>query len=359
MIRSIQLLRAIAALLVVWFHAQGVVSNTTNHFTFTNIGASGVDLFFVISGFIMVFVSYDRFGKEKYPINFLKSRIKRIVPNYYLFTTISVGILIFLPSLYSNLEFSLKQTILSYLFILSTNNVGEIGTVVGVGWTLAFEAFFYFLFAIMLNFKRKYLIPCLSVVFMAGYLSGVFFVVPFAWTIVVTNPLVFEFLIGCCIGMIYKQGRFVGKTASMLLILVGVSWIYYTGSAGMLSRALDYNRVIAFGIPAGLIVAGAIFIEKLVVLKIPKILLIIGDSSYSLYLIHQYTVKALGIWLIPILAKANVSTTLIVFLTLIIAIFTGFLCYYFFERPVTRLIAKHSAKRLMQRNSENSVQYLS
>lgn len=341
MLKSIQFLRALAALLVVFFHTQSIIhSKVSQDYSFTNFGAAGVDIFFVISGFIMIYVSYNRFETKNASWQFIKNRILRIVPTYYLFTTFTVLILLFLPTLYSTLRFDLSNVIFSYLFILSENSAGEAGTVVGVGWTLALEAFFYLIFAIMLNFNRKYLIPAFMIIFLIGSIVGPF--IPYAWATTFANTMTFEFLFGCLIGMWYIKGRELGKFPSVSLIVLGFLWMYGAAKIDLVKDAFDYSRVVAFGIPAAMIVLGTISLEKY--LKIHKSILSVGDSSYSLYLIHQYTLMASSIVVVPILVKIGLPAWIIEILLMVIAVISGFACYYLYERPITRWLKSRSKR---------------
>ena len=142
-IYSIQFLRGIAALMVLFLHTPGGLDRFYPEFSVRTTGAAGVDIFFVISGFIMVYTTWGKFRKPEASWAFLKSRASRILPTYYLFTTFTLVVLLFFPHWYHKLKYDPGITICSYLLILSDNNLGFPGTLVGVGWTLAFEAFFF------------------------------------------------------------------------------------------------------------------------------------------------------------------------------------------------------------------------
>ena len=158
---SIQVLRAAAALAVLFAHlwpalAQFGNENIIPNFTF---GAAGVDLFFVISGFIMVYTSERLFGQRDGPGRFLTRRLIRIVPMYWALTTLVVvawyGVKLPDHTTWTNV-------VGSYLFIPTLKPGGGTAPVLGVGWTLNYEMLFYFLFAITIMFQRRMAVIVLS-----------------------------------------------------------------------------------------------------------------------------------------------------------------------------------------------------
>jgi peptidoglycan/LPS O-acetylase OafA/YrhL len=112
-------------------------------------GVYGVDIFFVISGFVMICSSGKLINIAGGWKVFAMHRVARIVPMYWLATTIKVIALIFTSGLILHVRhFSIVQTIDSYLFLPLRNDEGQFFPIVGVGWTLNFEMFFYLLFTL-------------------------------------------------------------------------------------------------------------------------------------------------------------------------------------------------------------------
>lgn len=346
MLESVRFSRMLAALLVVFFHVQDMLSKRIDNSLFsTKFGGVGVDIFFVISGFIMMFSSYEMFGLRGSSLKFLKNRAIRIVPTYYLFTTVMVILLLFAPSLFGSLRFDLGHVILSYLFVLSEDNAGNVSTVLGVGWTLAFEVFFYLVFAVMLRFPRKFFIPSILTIFIMGNLIGLFVKNLGAWSTVFTSPITFEFLFGCLIGLYYKQRKMLGIKRSIFLVVIGVSWILATSFIWTIQVSLGYYRVFAFGIPSALFMLGFINIEKNRKFSTLSLIKRIGDSSYSLYLIHSFVLTAFGVLIAPRLYDIGIPIFLIVAVTMVAAVIGGFACYYLFEKPFTIRLKRLSANR--------------
>ena len=145
MISNIQILRAIAAILVVAFHtvlAAKSYNLPTEFFYKVDIwGAAGVDIFFIISGFIMVYIQIN---KKKKPLDFLKDRIERIVPLYWFLTLFIAALLIVFPQAFRELSLSANHLINSLFFINYFN--GDDHPLLYVGWTLEYEMLFYIVY---------------------------------------------------------------------------------------------------------------------------------------------------------------------------------------------------------------------
>lgn len=348
MLESIRTLRAIAALLVVYFHTQDMINSKVypDYFS-TGIGAVGVDIFFVISGFIMYYTSKDSFQNGE-SLKFLKNRAIRVIPAYYLFTTIMVMLLVALPQLFGNLHFELDHVISSYLFIFSENNEGVVGTVLGVGWTLVFEVFFYGLFAVMLMFNKKFFFPGITLIFLLGNVIGLIFSTAPAWTTVFSSPIVFEFLFGCIVGYLYLKINKLNLISSVTFILLGMFGVIYFTFNNYVGDYLGWARVWTLGIPSALLVYGMLQFERNIKIITPRLVKEVGNSSYSLYLIHSFILSGFGTLVAPILYKQGFSVILIVVIALSLCIFGGWISFKFFELPATRFLKNISKKKIIE-----------
>lgn len=185
---GVQYARAVAALSVLIFHA---AQRSGLDFA---IGARGVDLFFVISGFIMWTVSIER---ETTPSAFMIARVKRIVPLYWIATSFLVlgALLGAFPTLRQ--ELSGSHVLQSLLFIPHVSpGSGEIWPVLVPGWTLNLEMFFYGLFAVSLVLTPAVRLAALSILFLALVAAGVVLRPENAIALTYTNPLILEFIAG-------------------------------------------------------------------------------------------------------------------------------------------------------------------
>lgn len=305
---GIQYLRAVAALLVVLHHA------TDKAGMGWVLGAAGVDIFFVISGFIMTLIT----GQATAPGPFLLDRVKRIVPIYWLATCVMAagGLL----NLFPNLQLTLGHFVQSLLFIPHPSpDGGTSWPLLAPGWTLNYEMFFYAVFAATLLLPRgrlAALTAALGGVVAAGLIwpSG-----PFAWRFY-ADPIVLEFLAGAWLGAAWKAGWRPPPWTGAVAILAG--------AVGFAVLPADGERILVWGVPALLIVAGGLVAEPLLPrLKVP---LFVGDGSYSIYLWHTMGIsvaaKALtmaGVGGLALAAGAAVFGTL-----------TGLAAFVVLERPI-------------------------
>ena len=281
---SIQLLRAIAAIAVVLVHFNGVelmLTGRTNETPVLYPLASGVDLFFVISGFIMVTSSNDLFGAERASSLFLMKRLARIVPLYWLTTLLIIPAEMMHPT---------WQTLLgSLLFIPSRIPTGQIVPINGVGWTLNFEMFFYALFAVAVCWRRSIAVPALIAFMVAAVVAGAVFMPHEAILQYWSDPIILEFVFGMLIALLYVRRVSLPALVRILLICVGIGalWHYghYIPAAGMPSG----YRALFCGIPAAMIFTGTVLGKPVKYIEggwLGSVVNLLGGASYALYLIH-------------------------------------------------------------------------
>lgn len=201
--------------------------------------------------------------------------------------------------------------------------------VLNVGWTLNFEMYFYLLFALMLPLKQQLFLPLLSLVMLCGAAAGFTGGAYPPLLHVVTSPMLLEFLAGCLIGSWYIRGVETPKYLGPALLLSGVLLLLMSGMFGIIHAP----RVIKWGIPAALTVCGALLVERHAIAGFPALLVKLGDSSYSLYLSHIFTISAVGkLW---VMLFGSMYGLFIVVATAA-AIAVGHISYVMLERPVTR-----------------------
>lgn len=192
-IGNIQVLRGVAALSVVMFHAQQEL--TFRHLPLPLpdlfVGAAGVDVFFAVSGFIILYASAPLFGRTTAVVSFARRRAARIVPLYWLALAICATYTVAYdlpPHDRHAIERSLAT---SMLFFPAHGNAPLLTT----GWTLNFEMLFYTLFAFALPFGRRRAVAVLSAVLVAYGLAGVFDCLP-EWGSALSGSILFEFVMG-------------------------------------------------------------------------------------------------------------------------------------------------------------------
>jgi peptidoglycan/LPS O-acetylase OafA/YrhL len=167
--RGIQVLRLVAAALVVVTHSTLYAHERLDRSSpVWQGGVIGVDIFFVISGFVIMASSRRLIGRPDGVREFALRRLVRILPMYWLATTLSIVIQLVTPSAVLHSTLTVWLIVSSYLLLPATSSTGNVEPVLGVGWTLLFEMFFYAVFAVaMLLRGRVYLVVGLVMGFCA------------------------------------------------------------------------------------------------------------------------------------------------------------------------------------------------
>ena len=324
---SIQYLRAAAAMAVVFFHANGISQEYFGNFR-AGFGAAGVDVFFVVSGFIMWVTASNRAAPE-----FMRNRIVRIVPLYW-----GLTLLLYAGWALAKTPPAFADLLKSLLFIPHISaRTGEINPLLIVGWTLNFEMFFYALFAASLFFSKAWRAPVLFVA-MAGLVATGLLLLPGDGPVqkVYTSPLIIEFALGCLLGIFYQRGTMPRPSVGGSVGCAGLLLLLATdGSAADLSTV----RLLHWGLPAFLIVIGALSFEPLQ--KPQSFLMLLGAASYSVYLVHPIVIAALkDATLVIGIGSVDLSSGFIL-LAITASISVGIIVYWLVESPVSSILKKH------------------
>lgn len=333
---GIQALRIVAATLVVVTHSTFYSHERLNkNFPVWEQGTRGVDIFFVISGFVMIYASQKLYKIPGSWKLFAQHRIVRIVPLYWLVTTLKVLLLIFTADLALHAKLGFLTVICSYLFLPATNIDGKLEPLVGVGWTLNFEMLFYLLFTLSLVFRKN--VFAFVGVILALLAIGSAFRQP-SWPPVAfyLNSIVLEFYLGMLIARLCIQGHFLPKKLAYLLLPLGFLLL--------LLPPFDWNvlpKVVVSGLPAALIVWSVASLEAIERFT-PRVILYLGEASYSIYLIHPFLCP-----LPPaIFHRMHFDHPwLAVLLSVALGLGAGCLLHQFVEIPITTRLKKYLQPR--------------
>ncbi len=275
-IHSLQALRFIAAAMVVLLHveqgARGLIGLPHEGGFFANIGSFGVDIFFVLSGYVICLTA-----PGLTPATFLRKRVVRVVPVYWLAT------LFFLPFVLAAGGFEAARGIATVSFYPGFGLPW-----LSVGWTLCFEMLFYAVTALVLIDPRR-LLPLALAVFAACWVMRVEIGGAFRFF---GNPLILEFLFGAALTRIKARSALLSVlSAGTALVLLGAVATGGMGDAnnvlGLVAGETSLARVAAMGIPAALLVWAALGV------RLGKgWLSYLGDMSYALYLVHPHVIAA-------------------------------------------------------------------
>ena len=296
-IDSIQVLRGIAALSVVMFHFRSFLVPDGADRSYPDAlfgwGAIGVDLFFVISGFIMHYVTSDKSYGVRTSVQFIINRAIRIIPLYYIvliFAFLTGGAMSTfhyqekIDNLISAITFTPYLHQYAPLYILESG-------MYNVRWTLNYELYFYVAFGICLLFKHRlialaswFAVPVIisSLIFSEIITSTQGYNYQTVIAKFMTNPIILEFGMGVVSGIVYKKFRDRYKGKSLLppaiLLLLIVLGVYY-------KQLTAYN--LYSGAAFSILVLVFAFHDKIITSVFPKFLITLGNISFSLYLIHN------------------------------------------------------------------------
>jgi len=335
-LEALQALRALAALMVVLDHSilnlidKDMLPATLEPFAF-RCGAAGVYIFFVISGFIMAFTSRHDGGADNAVAFFLR-RVWRVVPLYWLATAIYA-----LRLVVGSEPPSLGEMLQSLFFIPYFDQNQIYYPVLGPGWTLNFEMYFYLVFAFSLLLPRALGIAAVAVLFggsvWLGWFTGWQDRTSGVFLAFFTDPIIAYFLLG--IGVHLVAGRL---RLSRGPILAGLA----------IATALGLLACLVVPEPPWLFAAGMLVIAPLAVylaVQAPswgqglasRTTVLLGDASYSLYLTHSFVLGP-GITLFMLLHPVPAMAPIFIVAALLACATVGILCYLYVEKPLLALL---------------------
>ena len=345
-INSIQFLRGIAALAVVVHHTGGYVKRyfepTVLLGDYFSIGFGGVDLFFVISGFIIHFTSEKYLDNPSKLGEYLKKRFARVYPIHWFILTLLFVAGWVITSVFHRNIFSIGYPHTFDAYIQTYSLFPLHFAINPVTWTLSYEVFFYLIFGLLIISKRLWFIP-MGILLVSGYNvyqnylqdGGVADMTYFKFVFSGYN---FEFMMGFLIYQFYDKLTFNNLT-SFILLIIGLE--VFIGFGYGVSDFDNYKRLLIFGFPSALIVLAMLNLEKNQAISISKFWILLGDSSYSLYLIH-FPIMLLMNKLPQILgysltANQEVNYSYFIILTIIMS---SIMVHKYIEKPLSKSVGR-------------------
>jgi peptidoglycan/LPS O-acetylase OafA/YrhL len=283
---NLHLLRVIAALSVVYFH----MTSTAGLGLKWDVGSRGVDVFFVISGFIIAYI-----GSVK-PEQFFVRRLIRVVPFYWAATLCVFVMVATAPRLFRSATSDVPHLVASLLFVPHLAPNGETMPTLLLGWSLNFEVFFYLLFALGLQLSPKWS-PAICVASIVTFVLAVHAAATDSTLLTFyARPIVLEFCYG--IGVFYLF-RWCSGHAPRLARLAVLKWLLVFVLVGSFVALVVLERYfrdaiprhLIAGIPSFFIVTSALLLERIYgVATNNRLVYLVGESSYIIYLVHPYVV---------------------------------------------------------------------
>lgn len=336
MLKSLQILRFIAAACVVNYH---------NTFTF---GTFGVDIFFVLSGFVIALVVNDK----QEPTLFVINRISRIIPLYWLLTSLLLILILVKPQLVheSTIVNTNVVSFISSLFFIPFYLGDEMKPILSLGWTLNYEMLFYFLVWLSLILTRY------SLIFASSILLSLFIFFAFIFEIekfslFFGNDIILEFILGIIAFKIYKSNFLYRIPISLcvFIIITSFSFMAFNESVGVLGNS--FSRFIIYGIPSFFLVFSCVGLENYIGKFRPTFVSFfvnMGNASYATYLTHWYVISFSNTILSEQFGLYNFHSIIGAIITFIVALIVGQITYKFLDKPMniifrTTLINKFSS----------------
>lgn len=299
----IQALRGIAAFMVMMVHSRSVLLDTETGKTIANhlllpMGM-GVDLFFIISGFLMVLTTRDFDGTGTYAWRFIAKRAARIWPLFAVVTLMAVAV-----EHHGIHGFADPSILLPYVEGLAfvPHNPAASGIyfqmAVGVAWTLCFECYFYAVFAACMFCGRWrygvmaawFALTLIAIpLFRGGYNLGVASQPLVAWSRYANlpvNPIVWNFILGMAAAGLYGSRFRIRQPATVCVatVLLLATLLFEWNRLGM----VNFFGPRGWGAPVAIFFFGVVMLAKIGAARAPSWSVWMGEISYSLYLVHVY-----------------------------------------------------------------------
>jgi exopolysaccharide production protein ExoZ len=345
---SLQYLRGVAALMVVLVHLQLQLGRVGYQGAWPDWTAAGVDIFFVLSGFLMW---HTTAGRNQSPLEFWRRRIARIVPLYWLLTSLVVLVLVVAPRLMQSVRLDWVNVVASYFFIFTPASSGRLEPVLVVGWTLNYEMLFYLVYGAALALPARWrfgatalvIVALVAVDYPAFGRSGV--------QAVRGSSLMLEFVFGMAVAAAW---RWFARPGAGTAANLGAGWALLLG--GFLAMPLagglwpDLPPAIAGGLPATAIVCGALWLERCGALPRLPALRWLGDLSFSLYLSHPIVLSAFTqLWMRAGLNRLPGGSAWFGVAAVLACLLVGWAVYRLAELPLTRRFNAYTGARLSPR----------
>jgi exopolysaccharide production protein ExoZ len=322
MIWSLEVLRFIAALMIVYLHAAETAIRVTGSNGFiphalATVCLSGVDIFFVISGVIITKIARGRSASE-----FIWSRLRRIMPMYLICTVPVLATAAILTG------FGWRDALATFLLWPATDRMTA--PALAVGWTLCFEMLFYISAALVLV-QRRWLVAVIGAYVAALVLRPIGPVFQF-----LGNPIILEFFFGAAVACMpaWRPGVWAIPCGVVMLACAGLMGLAPSGGTlDFLYGHEAFWRVLVYGVPAAIIVYGTLQVQAR-----ESVWTYLGSASYSMYLTHTFPLTALlALWVIyPIPAD------LIILIGIGTSLLFSWRVHERFEKPIMTLTTRYS-----------------
>ncbi len=331
-IEPLQVLRGLAAILIMSKHALYEVDLISpidfNYGNYKNYTV-GIDIFFVLSGFIMIYISRGVSGLPAAK-EFIMRRILRIVPTYWFYTLLMAAVALLVPQVLGSSAFDIVGFMKSLFFIPYVNSAGDMQPILANGWSLNYEMYFYLVFALFLILPAKYSLIAMSIYFIGSVVTGFWGIGGIAESFY-GRWIVLEFLAGAIIGFLYLKNIRLPSYffyIGLAFIALSVLALFFTNT--LESYGLSYSKPLVGFIAVALMVLP----QKAEFVEMPRWSVLIGDSSYTLYLAHPFAIGAITQGILMLNWQDAVHPWVIFTVIFAVSIIGSYVAYKIIEKPL-------------------------
>jgi exopolysaccharide production protein ExoZ len=336
--QSLQAGRGLAALVVIFYHCEGILSLSKYwHFSrhYFRFGASGVDFFFVLSGIVIFHAHQSDLGKPRKLREYAWKRFRRIYPIYWFILLAMLPLYFTMPSFGNGYERQPSAILDSFLLM----PLSRIETIVPVAWTLYHEVMFYVVFSYLLV-SRRLGVTVLTLWFSAS-IAALMFSPQNVLVATYFSPLHLLFGIGMLIPLAMRRVTFSG----LPLVVAGATGFVVCCILQDLGRPGTPNLSLAFGGFSALTMMGLMLLEKTGPLRFPRFLIFLGDASYSIYLVHYTALSASAKIVYRTWLRHPVPMAVPFVAMALTALGFGIAVHLLVEKPLLRLLPRTLRKR--------------
>jgi exopolysaccharide production protein ExoZ len=329
-LKSIEVCRGIAALLVAFYHLSRLYQQNYNVFPFTRvteIGHIGVDFFFVLSGFIIYFIHKNDIGVPNTVLPYLKKRCARVYPFFWFVIFLN---LLLIPFVSSKELPTLSQLFANLLLIPYRDYF-----VIGVSWTLQHEILFYLFFSMLLIQKT------FGFILMGLWLASII-IKSFIFPDSTLFPTLFaafnlQFFFGLFVGYLYKNNKLIVPNYLLSFSMLFLLMVILLELLGILNGFDKWARIL-YGLAFSLLLISCIRYEEKRKYSPPRILLELGKSSYAIYLLHLFYGGIIFKLMTMFYIHEYLPITLSALFTIILTVFFSHKTSQLVEIPLTKYV---------------------
>ncbi len=339
--QSLQAVRALACLLVVFFHVDDSIFGLPKYWPdhpfgrLFSFGHAGVEVFFVLSGYI-IFAAHRRdVGIAERFTGFLWKRIRRIYPVYWMLLLALLPVYMLMPSFGGGAKTG-ACALANSLLLMRVCGHGE--AILGVSWTLFHEVLFYAVFSLLILNERLGRLALGA--WLAGSLAALLIgtaALP-AGLAFVLSPLHLLFGLGIAAAALGNARRI---RHPWLLLAAGVALFLGSGAEEVLLGRIGHDALsLLYGLGAAMAMLAAVTLERAGSLRIPRPLSRLGDASYSIYLVHQVAMSALAKLALVVVARIALPEDVIFLGLVTLSVASGIVYHLFVEVPLLALVGR-------------------